>query len=234
MQSFEVVELRRYAMRPGGRDALIALFEREFVETQEARGMTPFGHYRDLDDDDLFVWLRGFPSRAKRGESLAGFYGSPDWTDHRAAANETMLDSSNVLQLREARSGTGFDLGGLSRPPVGARDDCASYVGIGIFMLDALADDALIRDVEVVLLPRLRAHATRTALLVTDASENPFPRLPVREEFALVAVGSCGDRKALDGWTAAFSAEPLGAPSRDRILGREVLRLRPAARSLFR
>ncbi len=37
-------------MRPGRRDELIDLFEREFIETQEACGMVPIGHYRDLHD----------------------------------------------------------------------------------------------------------------------------------------------------------------------------------------
>ena len=34
-----IVELRQYTLRPNQRDTLIALFEREFVESQEACGM---------------------------------------------------------------------------------------------------------------------------------------------------------------------------------------------------
>jgi hypothetical protein len=36
---YPVVELRQYTLRPGQRDVLIALFDREFVESQEAEGM---------------------------------------------------------------------------------------------------------------------------------------------------------------------------------------------------
>lgn len=45
-----VIELRQYTLHPGKRDALIALFDREFVETQEAEGMLIIGQFRDLDD----------------------------------------------------------------------------------------------------------------------------------------------------------------------------------------
>ncbi|TIT92200.1 MAG: NIPSNAP family protein, partial [Mesorhizobium sp.] len=31
-----VVELRQYTLKPGRRETLIALFDREFIETQEA------------------------------------------------------------------------------------------------------------------------------------------------------------------------------------------------------
>lgn len=56
-----VVELRQYTLHPGGRDVLIDLFEREFVETQEAVGMRVIGQFRDEADPNRFVWLRGFP-----------------------------------------------------------------------------------------------------------------------------------------------------------------------------
>ncbi|RZL06943.1 MAG: NIPSNAP family protein, partial [Rubrivivax sp.] len=39
MNESPIVELRRYTLHPGQRDTLIELFEREFVESQEALGM---------------------------------------------------------------------------------------------------------------------------------------------------------------------------------------------------
>ena len=65
-----VLELRQYTLRPGMRDVLIELFEREFVESQEALGMTLVGQFRDLDDPNRFVWLRGFADMTTRA-SLA-------------------------------------------------------------------------------------------------------------------------------------------------------------------
>ena len=54
-----IVELRQYTLHPGKRDTLIELFDREFVETQEAVGIQVIGQFRNLDDPDQFVWLRG-------------------------------------------------------------------------------------------------------------------------------------------------------------------------------
>ena len=48
-----VIELRQYMLHPGQRDALIELFDREFVETQEAVGMRVIGQFRDLGRPDL-------------------------------------------------------------------------------------------------------------------------------------------------------------------------------------
>ena len=95
-----VVELRRYELRPGRRDELIDLFEREFVESQEREGMCLLGLFRDLDDDDQFVWLRGFRTMDERLTALTAFYTGPTWRRHSAAANDTMIAVDNVLLLR--------------------------------------------------------------------------------------------------------------------------------------
>jgi len=96
----EVFELRQYTLHPGRRDELIELFEREFIETQEAAGIRLVGLFRDLDRPDYFVWIRGFESMEQRKEALTRFYGGPVWKQHRDAANATMIDSDDVLLLR--------------------------------------------------------------------------------------------------------------------------------------
>ena len=88
-----VVELRQYTLVPGARETLIELFEREFIETQEAAGMTVIGQFRDLNNPDRFVWLRGFSDMDARATQLQAFYSGPVWKAHRDAANATMIDS---------------------------------------------------------------------------------------------------------------------------------------------
>ncbi|MGW5696152.1 NIPSNAP family protein, partial [Streptomyces asiaticus] len=68
-----VIELRQYTLRPGRRDELIELFDREFIETQEETGMLVLGQFRDLDEPDRFVWLRGFEDMAVRHDALTAF-----------------------------------------------------------------------------------------------------------------------------------------------------------------
>ena len=95
----EVFELRQYTLHPGRRDALIELFDREFVETQEACGMRVLGQFRDLGDPDRFVWFRSFPDMARRKDALTCFYGGPAWKAHAHWAKSLGM---NVAELRAA------------------------------------------------------------------------------------------------------------------------------------
>src|SRR5512147_1701946 len=112
-----IVELRQYTLHPGMRDDLIELFDREFVETQEAVGIQVIGQFYDLDDPDHFIWLRGFNDMEAREQSLKAFYGGPVWQAHRDTANATMIDSDNVLLLRLAHPTSGFALAKRPRHP---------------------------------------------------------------------------------------------------------------------
>src|SRR4051812_27157034 len=103
----QVLELRQYTLRPGQRDALIDLFDRELVEPQEAAGMRVIGQFRDRDAADRFVWLRGFPDLASRAARLQAFYGGPVWQAHRDAAQATMIDSGGGLLLPPGGPGAG-------------------------------------------------------------------------------------------------------------------------------
>ncbi len=156
----KVVELRRYTLEPGARETLVELFDREFVESQEALGMRILGTFRDLDDADQFVWLRGFCDMASRAPALTAFYSGPVWKAHSAAANETMVDVDNVLLLRPAGEGPALEHEPARRPPVGAPErDEVLWVTISV---EPVPGDAFAR-------------------FVTEHAKNDFPALPVRE-----------------------------------------------------
>src|SRR4029450_8460447 len=114
------VELRQYTLHPGKHDVLIELFDREFIEPQEALGIKVIGQFRDLDHPDRFVWLRGFHDMTSRAKALSDFYGGPVWKAHQEAANATMIDSDNVLLLSPALRTSGFSLENMRRPPRGS------------------------------------------------------------------------------------------------------------------
>jgi hypothetical protein len=65
-----VFELRQYTLYSGKRDTLISLFEKNFIESQDAVGAHVLGTFRDLDDPDRFVWLRGFRDMQTRQQAL--------------------------------------------------------------------------------------------------------------------------------------------------------------------
>lgn len=238
----EVVELRQYTLYPGKRDVLINLFEREFVESQEALRMRLVGMFRDLDNSDRFVWLRGFRDMKSRKEALEGFYGGPVWRAHREEANATMADSSNVMLLRAVDPDSQFALAGLARPPMGASKHSNSLVVATIYYLTAPVDDTFIQLFKKQLMPLMsETGAQPLAYFETETAENNFPRLPVRTgENAFVWFALFPDPQAYAShlqrlertkvWTEKWQPELsrfLKSPT-------EHLRLEPTARSLLR
>ncbi|NPU12780.1 NIPSNAP family protein [Bradyrhizobium sp. 83002] len=182
MQRHAIFELRRYRMRPGGRDTLIDLFDTAFVEPQEALGMRIEGEFRDCDDPNAFVWVRSFADMDARAQALQSFYGGNVWAAHRAAANATMLNSDNVLLLKPAGAEPPFARN-LRRAEEGNRSLPAS--GIVVVSTCSLApgkETALAGFFSEHARPILREAGARIeAMLISEHSPNSFPRLPVRE-----------------------------------------------------
>jgi NIPSNAP len=178
-----VVELRQYTLKPGQRDVLIDLFEREFIESQEATGMKIIGTFRDLNNPDRFVWLRGFSDMAARAQALQEFYGGPVWKAHRDAANATMIDSDNVLLVRPACSDSGFSLAKVTRPPRGSKKTARGMLAATMYHLQGTTGSAFADFFEKELRPMVeQTGATILASFVTENHPNTFPKLPVRED----------------------------------------------------
>ena len=173
-----LLELRQYTLHPGRRDELIALFEREFIEPQEALGIRLIGLFRDAGNPDRFVWIRGFADMESRRRALEAFYGGPCWKQHRSAANATMLDSDNVLLLRPVSDDVPSSGAKFRGPLLAATYLFPSEPDAASFARRAAGElsEAVRRD-----------GGTIVALLTTEPSVNTFPRLPVREgEHAIV------------------------------------------------
>jgi hypothetical protein len=229
-----VLELRQYTLRPGMRDVLIELFEREFIESQEALGMTLVGQFRDLDDPNRFVWLRGFADMATRARALNDFYGGPVWKTHREAANDTMIDSDNVLLLRPARPDSGFSLANAERQTLGATDNPRGLVVATIYHLRDGTEHEMVNFFErAVQLQMTKSGAGVIAYFVTETHPNTFPALPVREAAnVFVWFSVFADGRAYDRHVGAF-ADSLSRNNLAEELERrlkeppEVLRLLP-------
>jgi quinol monooxygenase YgiN len=195
-----IVALRQYTLHPGTRDVLIELFDREFVESQEAVGMQVFGQFRDLDDPDRFVWLRGFRDMPTRARALEAFYGGPVWKQHRDAAIATMIDSDNVFLLRPARPWSGLSVEKVERLPPGSPEVSGGLVVATIWHLDATAGSEFLDFFEGTVDPALKdAGASILGYFVTETSPNNFPALPVREdENVFVCISGFSDQAAYD------------------------------------
>ncbi|WFP79412.1 NIPSNAP family protein [Mesorhizobium sp. WSM4906] len=229
-----VVELRQYTLKPGQRETLIALFDREFVETQEATGMTIIGQFRDLDRPDMFVWLRGFADMEARKNALTAFYDGPVWAKHRDAANATMIDSDDVLLLKSAWPSAGFDLSRSKRPSVSETGKpsqdagLAGIVEISIHHLRPGTEASFAERFRTEAVPQLTANGARLlGAFVSEHAENTFPRLPVRagENVFIIVAGFYDD--------AAQAGSRSNLASSD-LVRTEILRLSPTSRSLLR
>lgn len=223
-----VYEFRNYTMRPGRRDALIELFEREFVETQEAMGLRVVGTFRNADDPDRFVWIRGFADMQTRAAALEAFYTSEIWRTHRNAANATMIDSDDVLLLRpEAGSALPDD-----RPPIGSQGATDAIIVATTYFLHPQSEQDFASFFAREVAPALSVPPFAT--FATEHSPNSYPRLPVREnETVFLTLARFDNRDdherqpTLDAVVAAEIARRVVKPT-------EVLRLQPTTRSALR
>lgn len=220
------------------REVLIELFEREFVESQEALGMTLVGQFRDLDNPDRFVWLRGFPDMATRARALQEFYGGPIWKAHREKANETMIDSDNVLLLRPARRASGFSMEGAERQPKGATHDGLGLIEATICHLRDGTRDDIVDVFERAIQPALtEMDACPLAYFVTENHPNTFPALPVREDAnVLVWFSGFPNAAAYEHHTAARAGSAQWKSIAKKLEewlqeATEILRLQPTPRS---
>jgi hypothetical protein len=204
--------------------------------------MRVLGQFRDRDDPDSFVWLRGFRDMAARGRALEAFYGGPVWTKHRDAANATMIDSDDVLLLRPARPDSGLVLDSDDRPRPGTRDVAPGLVIVTVYHLVAAAAAGFPRFFDRELEPVLRAAAAAVVgCYCTEHSPNNFPALPVRTgEEAFVWLSLFADEASHGRHVADLESsrawQDRAAPALDERLDRKplVLRLTPTARSLLR
>jgi hypothetical protein len=233
-----VLELRQYTLHPGKRDVLIDIFERNFVEGQDAQGMWIIGQFRDLDNPDRFVWLRSFADMPARAAALKGFYFGPVWQSHRDEANPTMIDSDNVLLLRPAHDGTGFPVVTAALPPREARGAGKGLVIANIVYLRSTTPGQFVDFFERELRPEWeKAGASVIAELATETSANNFPRLPVREgERVFIWFATFKDLSAYEKRRRALAASPQwreisGKLSLWTYQPIEILRLEPTARS---
>ncbi|GAB3838018.1 NIPSNAP family protein [Kribbella italica] len=228
MECCAVLDLRQYTLFPGRRDELIELFDREFVEGQEEYGSHVAGQFRDLDDDDRFVWLRGFASLEARAEALNGFYYGPIWKAHAAAANATMQDSDNALLLRPVVLGEDWPALGTPR---GSAESTAVVAG-AVYHRPSV-DDGFVEFFTSEVAPLLPPLA---AVLETLPAENNFPALPLREETVLVWLARFDDDAAWQGQQQRLAEsarwKELSAElDRRCVAPAQELRLRPTSRS---
>ncbi|MEO6410605.1 MAG: NIPSNAP family protein [Burkholderiaceae bacterium] len=240
-----VVELRQYTLYPGKRDALIALFEDKFIESQEDVGIHVVGQFRDINDANRFVWVRGFESMEARLEALTGFYYGPVWQAHREQANPMLYDNDNVLLLHPATAGRGFAVNPGKRPARGAalaqkNEVNKRFVVATLYYFDGDVPATFVAQFDHALAPLFeKSGAHLLARYVSEKSRNTFERLPVRDkDNVFVWFASYADRAAYDHFIDALAGDQHWSGELFANLNKalqkppETLMLQPTPRSL--
>ncbi len=191
-----VVELRLYRTRPGQRDTLIDLFEREFVAEQERLGMVILAYGREPDDPDRFTWLRGFRDYPSRGFATDMFYTSATWQRQRDAANAALADSDDVYMMRPAWPGSGLRA-------VGESPSRRRLLDLAIAPIERFREQDAIAA-----MTSWSARKPGSAVYVTLPLPNNYPRLPIGDD-AFVVVALCPADASRPGTVSYGLAETL-------------------------
>ena len=169
-----IIDLRDYTTTPGKRDLLIERCESLLFDEQVRMGATFFGSFRDAENPDRFVWLRGMNDMAERKRILTAFYTNGEmWKANRQEVNSWIVDSDNVLLVRAiaewAEPADGDSIVGMYTHV--SRDPQKDFTEVQRTVPAAIET----------------AGGRLLVTLSTDPSENNYPRHPIRTgEFGFV------------------------------------------------
>jgi hypothetical protein len=88
-----VVEIRSYRLVPGSGAAFHRLVVDESVPMLERWGIDVIAFGPSLDDEDLYVLVRGYESVDELRRSQDAFYGSDEWRNGPRDAIVTLIES---------------------------------------------------------------------------------------------------------------------------------------------
>jgi hypothetical protein len=99
-----ILEIRQYKIKPGQRSRFATFFSERTLESQLQYGMPVYGQFDDLDDENVFVFLRGFAGMVERDRLKNAYYRSALWLNELQDEAFSMIDDySNVLLVTPVR-----------------------------------------------------------------------------------------------------------------------------------
>ena len=234
-QGYQVFELRRYTIRESERDRFAECFDAYFPEVFQQLGAMVFGQFLDRDDPSGFTWIRGCHNMPERAAMMTEFYEGPVWKEHSAAANEPLMDFTNVLLLRPLSPERSLTL--LPAVEAAARPSAAPGVVVAcIFAVQPGQVDAFVKQVESTFDAFRDTGAREAGVLVTLDAPNNYPRHPIREDGPyLVWIGVLEDDTALHRFKAVADTSLQSLAATGLLRGTpEQLVLDPSRRSRLR
>jgi len=92
-----IVEVRTYTVKPGLRDKFIEFFETKVGPAQQRMEIPIMGPFLDLENPDVFVWLRTFSDMPERDRLKNDFYEGWEWKGGLEAEAMGMLESFKAI-----------------------------------------------------------------------------------------------------------------------------------------
>ena len=229
MDTYPVIEFRRYTTVEGGQAAFTRYFETLFPEAFQQLGALALGQFTERGNPNSFLWMRGFTSWEQRAVANAAFYYGPVWKEHKATLNGLMTDSDNVLLLCPLRPGSGVPV----MPAVDPVLEADGAQGEAIAVICTVQPGQLERFAELAA-PAFAAWNDAgwrgAGTLVTLDMPNNFPQLPVRGDgphLVWLGIAAPGNQSP--------AVEALADAARDLLREPpELVLLRPTHRSRLR
>ena len=195
---FQVIELRRYQIKPGRRADFAAYFESYFPEAFQQLGAIAFGQFFERQNTEAFTWLRGFKDMDARAVVNAAFYYGAVWKEHRTTLNDLIVDSDNVLLLRPLDPDSGVTVL-PAVDPIKELQGAGGVVVAQIFALKPRSVERFAQQAAASFAGYREAGMRQAGVLVTLDASNNFPQLPVRTDGPyLVWLGLAKDDQLLD------------------------------------
>jgi hypothetical protein len=214
--------------QPGKRDEFIRLFE-TLQPNLAAAGHRIHGQFRDANDPDRVVWLRGYDSMEERGRALPTFYNSPRWKEAAKEVNATLVDIGDTRLLKPVGD-SGFTLA----------KKMTAFMVATIYLLNSAVDARFMGFWRERLAPTLAAAgAPSVAALSTEYATDNFPRIPIVKagEHAFVWFAAYGSPDEYRLHQKTLAAASAWAPVREELAGYlaspvKTMELIPTAHSL--
>jgi hypothetical protein len=219
---FNVIELRRYPIASGQRQAFAKYYDQWFPAAFEQVGVLVFGEFFERGQYN-FTWIRGFHTIEDHAIAQAQFYYGPVWREHRNLANALLPGvDDNVLQLHALSPQTEIP----AMPVVDPVKEPKGAQGVVVAEIYAVKKEDMQSFSQRALqaFSRFNVSGVRPAgVLVTLDAPNNFPLLPVRTDGPyLVALHILRDESVLKD-----TFDPLLARTRQELTASGMLQRAP-------
>jgi hypothetical protein len=94
-----IVEIRTYKATRGDRAELLELIRTKLFDELKRIGAKCAGPWVSPDDEQTFVWLRGFPDQEARQTMSNRFYGGAFWEEDMAPRIMPKLEKHDVVAI---------------------------------------------------------------------------------------------------------------------------------------